>query len=153
MFPIKKILCPTDFSEPSDNGLAAAVELSDKFSSELILFHAVPPLPVTAGASPSIGETYTLPTVTEELRTESVKKMNELVESSVPDHITCHSSVVYGKPAEEIVNLAEKESADMIVIATHGESGWRRFLFGSVAEKVVRSAECPVLTIREPRQK
>jgi nucleotide-binding universal stress UspA family protein len=58
--------------------------------------------------------------------------------------------VIHGKPAHEIVSLASQEMADIIVIATQGESGWQRFVFGSVAEKVVRHADCPVLTIRAP---
>jgi nucleotide-binding universal stress UspA family protein len=60
--------------------------------------------------------------------------------------------VITGKPSYEIVNLADEESADMIVIATHGESGWQKFLFGSVTEKVIRMASCPVLTIRQPKE-
>ena len=52
--------------------------------------------------------------------------------------------------ADEIVGLAAEENADLIVIPTHGESGWHRFVFGSVAEKVVRFAKCPVLTIQIP---
>ena len=59
--------------------------------------------------------------------------------------------VVSGKPAYEIVELAEKEKADIIVIATHGESGWEKFLFGSVTEKVIRMAACPVLTVQQPK--
>jgi len=55
-----------------------------------------------------------------------------------------------GQPEQEIVNIAKQEQADLIVIATHGQRGWRRFLFGSVAEKVVRWAERPVLVIHGP---
>jgi nucleotide-binding universal stress UspA family protein len=55
---------------------------------------------------------------------------------------------VEGKPAEEIVKLANKENANLIVIATHGYSGFNRFVFGSVTERVVRTARCPVLTVR-----
>jgi nucleotide-binding universal stress UspA family protein len=58
--------------------------------------------------------------------------------------------VVHGRPAHEIVALAGQEKDDIIVMATQGESGWQRFVFGSVAEKVVRHADCPVLTIRAP---
>ena len=63
------------------------------------------------------------------------------------------SVVLQGKPADEIVKLAEEKDADMIVIATHGESGWERFLFGSVTEKVVRTISIPVLTVKQPQTK
>lgn len=60
--------------------------------------------------------------------------------------------VGHGDVADEIVRIAETEKADLIVTATHGTTGWRRFVFGSVAEKVVRLAKCPVLTIRNPQE-
>ena len=60
--------------------------------------------------------------------------------------------VGHGDVADEIVRIGEIEKADLIVIATHGTTGWRRFMFGSVAEKVVRLAKCPVLTIRNPQE-
>ena len=59
------------------------------------------------------------------------------------------TSVTHGYAAEEIIRAAEAEKADMIVIATHGGTGWQHLIFGSVAEKVVRLASCPVLTIRK----
>jgi nucleotide-binding universal stress UspA family protein len=58
--------------------------------------------------------------------------------------------VIHGKCAEEIVGVSEQEKADVIVIATHGESGWRKFLFGSICEKVIKLAECPILAIPKP---
>jgi nucleotide-binding universal stress UspA family protein len=67
--------------------------------------------------------------------------------------IKVRTKVINGKPAYEIVNLADEEKADIIVIATHGESGWQKFLFGSVTEKVIRMASCPVLTIQQPEGK
>jgi len=76
------------------------------------------------------------------------KAMSDLVNSVVPTHIHTVQHIAQGRPADEIVYLAEKESADMIVIATHGHSGIDRFLFGSVTERVMRKAHCHVLTIR-----
>ncbi|MGD1973899.1 MAG: universal stress protein [Desulfobacterales bacterium] len=68
----------------------------------------------------------------------------------LPAEMQVRIFVIHGKPAHEIVSLAAQEKADIIVIATQGESGWQRFVLGSVAERVVRHAECPVLTIRAP---
>jgi universal stress protein A len=61
-------------------------------------------------------------------------------------------TVAAGDPAYEILRLAQELEADLMVIATHGYGGWRRFLFGSVAEKVVRQAECPVFVVHAPRE-
>jgi universal stress protein A len=74
------------------------------------------------------------------------------VTQKVSPEVRTLATVVTGDPAPEIVRLAEQEVVDLIVIATHGQSGWRHFVFGSVAEKVVRLAPCPVLTIRAPRE-
>jgi len=60
--------------------------------------------------------------------------------------------VVLGEAADEIVRMSEEQRVDLIVIATHGQTGWRHMVFGSVAEKVVRLAPCPVLTIRAPHK-
>ncbi|HUV14514.1 MAG TPA: universal stress protein, partial [Acidobacteriota bacterium] len=64
--------------------------------------------------------------------------------------VKSRTMVSYGDPAKEIVRIAEEESVDLIVIATHGLTGWQHLVFGSVAEKVVRTAKCPVLTVRCP---
>jgi nucleotide-binding universal stress UspA family protein len=78
------------------------------------------------------------------------KSLDEVVRERIPKEITSKTRVSLGDAANEIVGTAADEKADLIVIATHGLTGWRRFMFGSVAEKVVRVAQCPVLTIREP---
>jgi nucleotide-binding universal stress UspA family protein len=72
--------------------------------------------------------------------------------NKVPKEIKARDQVIIGNPSQQIVETAKKESADIIVIATHGMTGWRRFIFGSVAEKVVRLAECPVLTVPAPSE-
>ena len=143
MLPINKIVCPTDFSEPSYEGLNAAGELAEHFQAELLILNVVSPVPVMAGAAH-------LPTVMREMQVAAEKSIQDLKAEKIPKRVKTRSFVVQGRPADEIVKLADKESANMIVIATHGESGWKKFLFGSVTEKVVRTASCPVLTIRQP---
>jgi universal stress protein A len=144
MFPIHKILCPTDFSEPSLKGMEAAVEMAEKFSAELIVVHVIPPVAAT-------GE-HSLPVVFKELEEQAMKSLEKLIAEKIPQTLKFRSRMVCGRPADEIVQAAEDEGADLIVIATHGETGWARLFFGSVAEKVVRLAECPVLTVRRPRK-
>jgi len=81
------------------------------------------------------------------LNADAEERLNEIVgEVTTPGtHITIAG---HGDASSEIVRIAEKENVDMIVIATHGTTGWRRAVFGSVAERVVRLAKCPVLTTR-----
>ena len=141
MLPIKKIVCPTDFSDPAHEGLKAATELAEHFQAELMVVNVVSP----------IG--FHLPTVMEEMQTAAEKSMTDLISKRVPKAVQTRSIVIQGKPADEIVKLADEKDADLIVIATHGESGWQRFLFGSVTEKVVRMTSCPVLTVHQPQDK
>jgi nucleotide-binding universal stress UspA family protein len=70
----------------------------------------------------------------------------------VPKELHTHQIIVLGGAADEIIRIGEKEKVDLIVIATHGQTGWRHLVFGSVAERVVRLAPCPVLTIRVPHE-
>jgi nucleotide-binding universal stress UspA family protein len=148
MLPWKRILWPTDFSEPAYEGLRIATELATQFSSEILLVHVVAPIPTMAGASAPTG--FHIPTVLEELQESAQKSLEDIRQAKIPAGIQVRTFVVHGNPAHEIVQLAAQEKADIIVIPTHGESGWQRFVFGSVAEKVVRLADCPVLTIRAP---
>lgn len=150
MLPLKKIMWPTDFSEPADEGLKIAIELATQFSAEILLVHVVAPMPTMHGAAAPTG--FHIPTVLEELHDSAQKSLEDIRQERIPAEIKARTFVVDGKPAHEIVQLAAREKTDLIVIPTQGESGWQRFVFGSVAEKVVRMADCPVLTIRAPEE-
>jgi nucleotide-binding universal stress UspA family protein len=146
MLPINKILWPTDFSEPAYDGLRIAKELATQFSGEILLVHVVAPMPTLYGGAAPTG--FHTPTVLKEFQESAQKSLDEIRREKIPAEIQARTFVLHGRPAHEIVNFAAQEKADIIVIPTQGESGWQRFVFGSVAEKVVRNAECPVLTIR-----
>lgn len=149
MFPVKKILCPTDFSEPSLKGVKAAAEFAAHYSGEVILIHVVPPAhTLTPPTIPSgkVIEYY------EDLTRFAQKSLDELIEENFSKDLSVSSTVVQGNPSDEIVRTASEEKAGLIIIATHGATGWRRFMFGSVAEKVVRMAACPVLTVPAPEK-
>ncbi len=154
MFQIKKVICPTDFSEPARQGLLAGIEMVEKFSAELIMVHVIAPIPMIVGTYsltgahlPQVAGTQ-YPEMLQQMETGAGKAMNELIQSVVPPHIHPVQHILQGRPAEEIIHLAESESADLIVIATHGHSGLDRFLFGSVTERVMRKAHCHVMAIR-----
>jgi nucleotide-binding universal stress UspA family protein len=122
--------------------------MAEHFQAELILVNVISPVTMASGAAP-IG--FHLPTLMKEMQTAAEKSMTKLISEKVSKAVQTRSVVLQGKPADEIVKLADEKDADMIVIATHGESGWQRFLFGSVTEKVVRTASRPILTVRQPQ--
>ena len=146
LFLTKKIVCPTDFSEPARKGVDAAVEMAEKFSAELILVHVI-----TLASLKSA--TFQRSTYLKRRRKNAQEAMARLVKEAVPGRIKWRSRIIAEmlvRPADAIVQLAEEEAADMIVVASHGQSGWGRIFFGSVAESVVRLSICPVLTVKRP---
>ena len=157
MLPIKKILCPTDFSEPALEALKVASELAQHFSAVLLVVNIVPPIPVPtrpiAGATlaePGLSPAFDVTSYLMELTNAAKEELQTLVNNHIPQGISVQLSLSSGQPDLEITKIAKEEKADLIVIATHGQRGWRRFLFGSVAEKVVRLAEGPVLVVHGP---
>jgi len=148
MLPFKKILYPTDFSDPSYEALKAANELALHFSAELCVIHVVSPV-VQPPADPSGSALLVL----QEEEKAARSSLEEMVTKRISKKLLVHQFVVLGAAAEEIIQVSQKERVDLIVIATHGQTGWRHLVFGSVAEKVVRLAPCPVLTIRAPLDK
>jgi nucleotide-binding universal stress UspA family protein len=150
LLPIKKIISPTDFSEISDIGLKAAVELAECFSAKLLVVHVVTPL--SAAATSAAPAAHYLPEVMETIRNNAENALENLMKTKVPDTLKSKSVLLEGNPADEIKKYAKEESADLIVIATHGQSGWRRFMFGSVTEKVMRLAKLPVLIVGSQEQ-
>jgi nucleotide-binding universal stress UspA family protein len=148
----KKILCPTDFSPPSLEALKRAIDLAGHFAAELWVVHVIPPVPPPAPVSDAtFGLSFDLPLYQQELSASSETALKELLERQVPPGLSAHPVLASGDPAQEIIRTAEDQKIDLIVIATHGHTGWGRLIFGSVAEKVVRLAPCPVLTIKEPQ--
>jgi len=86
------------------------------------------------------------------LARDARRRLKDLIGKIVSEDATVEVLVELGDPAKGILEIAEKKKVDLIVIATHGRTGWPHFVAGSVAEKVVRQASCPVLTIRMPRK-
>ncbi|HNR12209.1 MAG TPA: universal stress protein [Thermodesulfobacteriota bacterium] len=156
MFPIQKIICPIDFSEHSYDALKIAVELAGHFFSEIILVHVITPIPsyTAAGLSDaSATPQFDLAEYLTEVEVAAKQSLDKILNDSVPEVIQSRSVILHGSPAESIVDYAVQEKANMIVISTHGRTGFRHLIFGSVAEKVVRLAACPVLSIRPKQQK
>jgi nucleotide-binding universal stress UspA family protein len=141
---IRQILAPTDFSESSKQAVTYAYALAQKFGARLLLLHIVQELPPYIGYIPPAGAA----TVLEHVQGQARLDLAELVPNvkGVPVEVTCQA--VIGTPYVKIVEIAQEEKANLIVMATHGRTGFRHFIMGSVAERVVRTAPCSVLTIR-----
>jgi len=153
MLPFKKILWPTDFSEPSYTALKAADELARHFSARLLLLHVIPPVPIQYPyPDPPVASSFDVALYQQQLALQAEQLLEDLVAQRVSKEVRAATRVVTGEPPAEILRLAREEQADLIVIASHGLTGWRHLVFGSVAEKVVRFSPCPVLTIAAPRK-
>ncbi len=142
----KKILCCTDFSENSQPAVRTAVDYANAFGSSLIIAHIVDSwagFPVYAEGMP-----VDVRTVVQDLE-NTARDQLETMEGELTDKIDSAGTLVrVGIPAEEIIRAAAEESADLIVMGTHGWTGLRHILLGSVAERVLRGAGCPVLIVR-----
>ena len=151
MLPFKKILCPTDFSEPAFVALKRGEELARHFAAELIVAHVIPTLPGPhLFPDPQASFNFDLPLYQQELAIKAEQMVKELVSHQVAQEVRTRDLVSTGEAAPEILRIAQQERVDLIVIASHGLKGWRRLVHGSVAEKVVRQATCPVLIIMAP---
>lgn len=144
---IKKVLVPIDFSDYSKSALKYAISLTKIFNAEIILIYVVEP--VIYPPDFSMGQ-IAIPTVTSEWDERAKEELNKLAKTEFTDAANVKTIVKTGKPFVEIIETAREENIDLIIIATHGHSGVEHILFGSTAEKVVRKAPCPVLTLREP---
>ena len=140
MLPVKKILCPTDFSDPAGECIEAASELAQHFGAELVVLHVVPVIPTLP---PDPNYVFKIPEYEQYLHADAEKQLRQVRERLAAKKVSVRTLLTHGAAAEEIVTSAKKENADLIVIATHGATGWQRLVFGSVTEKVVRLAECP----------
>jgi len=142
---IKSILVPIDFSVHSKNALKYAVPMARQFGASLHLVYVVEPTIYPADLG--FGQVV-LPGVEEELRQKGAQELQSLIEREIGDRVPASSVVRTGNPHHEILSEAEEKGVDLIIVATHGHSGVEHMLFGSTADRIVRHARCPVLTIR-----
>jgi nucleotide-binding universal stress UspA family protein len=148
MIDLQRILVPTDFSKHSENALAYAVAFAEKFASELFLLHVVQDLtlfiPETVAVAPPVA-----PPV-EQLSAAVREALDRVIQQNQLERFRARAEVREGNPFSEIVRFARENDIDLIIMGTHGHTGLVHVFLGSVAEKVVRKAPCPVLTVRHP---
>jgi nucleotide-binding universal stress UspA family protein len=145
MITINRILIPIDFSSYSKEALKYAIPFARKFKAELLLLHVVEPAIYPADFN--FGQVG-IPAIEDELRAKAEEELKKLVEVETKRRARSSTMVRVGKPFIEIITAAKEEQIDLIIMATHGHSGIEQILFGSTAERVVRKAHCPVLTVR-----
>ena len=149
-----KILAPTDFSEDSKLALSYAVTLAQKFSSEIIVVHVDQPLaPVMVSELNPGLDVSTMNRIAEEGRLLALKELDGTTARLRESGVKARGLMRVGAPFLEIIHAAQGEVADLIVMGTHGRTGLAHVLMGSVAERVVNKAPCPVLTVRHPDRK
>ncbi len=143
MVVIKEVLAPTDFSECSADAVARALDLADRFGGRLTLLHVV---------SDPIHETWACYApgadfleIVAQMEREARRKMAAVVPAGRAADVRL--ATVWGDPTTEILKYAKARGVDVIVCGTHGRRGWNRVMMGSVAERLVRFARCPLLTV------
>lgn len=144
MAKIEKILCAVDFAEYSTQVADYARTMAEAFQAEINVVYVAPTLAHYVGfqVSPSSIENFV-----GEIISGAEETMNSFINAQFSEH-KANGHVLTGYAAEEILKFADQQKMDIIIIGTHGRKGIDRILFGSVAEKVVKSATIPVLTLR-----
>jgi len=149
---IDRILCPVDFSEFSAPALERAVRLGEWFGARVEVLHVIPSLPFVMPAAMGIAAYYPDPIeVTAAQRQQVTRNLGDLVEPFLDGGAPIVTKVLEGEPWRVILDEAKGVPADLLVIGTHGRSGFEQLLLGSVTEKVLRRAPCPVLTVGKVR--
>ncbi len=147
MKSFQKILIATDFSDCSEEACAYALDLARKFDASLLVLHVInEPVDLRGFYVPHIS----FDQLEKEIAEGAATMLETFCKENLQDFNRYSSLVVSGVPYEEINRIAQEQSFDLVVIGTHGRSGLDHLIFGSTAERVVRSAPCPVLTTRLP---
>jgi universal stress protein A len=140
---LKRILVPIDFSESSEKALRYALRFAEQFGSSITLLHVIQPMvyPADFGYPPTV-----LDTLDDTVRRQIQERLGRLASgiSGKVKHL-----IRLGQPYHEITTTAKELDMDLIIISTHGRTGLKHVLMGSTAERVLRHAPCPVLTVRE----
>jgi nucleotide-binding universal stress UspA family protein len=141
----RKILVPVDFSEHSARALEHGIALAKQFGSEIELLHSYEVMPIVTFYGVGYPETLDA-----DLRAAATERLAGWRDRVQREGVPVHERVVAGPPAEEIHEWAQELGVDLIVMGTRGLRGLKHVMLGSVAERTLRRAPCPVLTVRDP---
>ncbi len=148
MVQVKKMAFSTDFSENADQAFELAFDLAKKYGARLFLVHVVPPLVFPSPTMEEFISEQANYQFIEQVIQRSVEQMETRYVRRMDEYSNHQVRVLSGHPASELLNFIDQEQLDLIVMGTHGFSGLAHFFLGSTAEKVVRRANCSVLTVR-----
>lgn len=148
MIDLHRILVPTDFSKFSENALLYGIAFAEKFAAELHLIHVVQDLALFVPDAVTVPPIVVPPMA--EMATSVRLALDRLIQEHNLTRLSVKAEVREGSPYFEIVRYAKETNIDLIVMGTHGRGVLAHVLMGSVTEKVVRKAPCPVLTVRHP---
>lgn len=144
---VKRILWPTDFSENAAKALPWLISIADKYGAETLVLNVIEQPTRMEQLADMLG-----PDETKRIREAAFKysqqKLLETCDTYLKECRLFDKRVVMGDVAEEILRVIERERIDMVVMATHGYGGFKRFTFGSVADKIVKNSPVPVLTVK-----
>ena len=146
---IRTILMPTDFSEYAEHAFTWALQMAADWQARLVLFHAA--APISPLAFPDSVYLPELRRLEADMLADAEKRMSEFVEKKGSSAAVVETRVVVGEPVYEICQAVGREQADLIIMGSHGRTGLSHVLLGSVAERVIRHASCPVLVARKPK--
>jgi universal stress protein A len=147
MFLPKKILVPTDFSETAGNALAHAKALAGALGCELHILHVLTDPMIYA---PAMVGVESLPRLREDMERDARETLDKVLSERERQRFDARLVLRWGTPHLEIADYAAKQESDLIVMGTHGRSPLPSLLLGSVAQKVLHEAPCPVLAVRPP---
>jgi nucleotide-binding universal stress UspA family protein len=142
---IKNILFPTDFSQGARAAMDYALSLARDYKANLVLLYVIQDISIAEWYIPS---SLSVSDLVEDMQKSAWKEMDKWAAEASAQVKDVEKMVVRGVPFVEIIKIAKEKNSDLIVIGTHGRTGIDHMLFGSTAEKVVRKAPCPVLTVR-----
>jgi nucleotide-binding universal stress UspA family protein len=146
---IRSILAPTDFSKSAESALRYACSLAARLDATLHLLHVLSDAVIPVGPDPSLIAAVP-PEYYSETEAQSRAALAAAIQPSWPQPPETRVEVRWGAAVDAVTSYASEHAIDLIVIATHGRTGLSHVLLGSVAEQIVRTAPCPVLTIRRP---
>jgi len=151
MIRMKTILHPTDFSETSKHALNYAISFAQEYGAKLHILHVIEE--ITSSLYFDMLQAPPLAKLMEDIEAQARKALEDIVPQEARGTIQVEYVTRKGVPFLEIIRYAQETDADMIICGTHGRTGLKHALFGSVAEKVVRKAPCPVLSVRHPEHR
>ena len=145
----QRFLVPVDFSEDANQAVEYAIDLASKLGARVTLLHVIQS-PPWGGVDMEVTVPYAYSRFIQNLEAEVAHSMQACLERVTAGGLEGEVAVVHGIPFQEILDTAKTQQVDLIIMGTQGRTGLQHVLMGSVAEKVVRLAPCPVLVVRQP---